>query len=192
MKISGGSLKGRKIGSRRLFPGKNSACDLRPTSSKVREALFDILRNDISDPSFLDLYAGTGTVGIEALSRGAEKTCLVEQDAVRFGHIKESVDRMDLRGRAVVLRRQVMDFLKNASASGLTFNVIFADPPYASDETKDVIAFIDRNTLLQEKGCLVVEHASKKAHDDKDMHTIKLIKNYKYGDTMLTLYRGGI
>ena len=123
MKISGGSLKGRKIGSRKLFSGKNIAGGLRPTSSKVREALFDILRNEIVDASFLDLYAGTGTVGIEALSRGAEKTFLVEQDALHFSHLKESVDRMDLDGRAVVLLMQVMDFLENASASGLTFNV---------------------------------------------------------------------
>jgi 16S rRNA (guanine(966)-N(2))-methyltransferase RsmD len=189
LKISGGSLKGRKIGSRKLFSGKNSAGDLRPTSAKVREALFDILRNDITDASFLDLYAGTGTVGIEALSRGAAKTFLIEQDAVRFGLIKESVDRMDLGARAVLLRRQVLDFLKNASAAQMTFNIIFADPPYASDETDKVIAFIDSKHLLSNNGCLVIEHSSKKILDNKSMQTIQFIKNYKYGDTMLTLYR---
>ena len=88
-----------------------------------------------------------------------------------------------------MLLMQVMDFLENASASGLTFNVIFADPPYAIDETNDVITFIDGKNLLHNNGCLVVEHASKKVPNCKDLQTIKLIKSYKYGDTMLTLYR---
>ncbi len=189
MKISGGAFKGRKIASRKLFLGKNNTAGLRPTSAKVREALFDILRNDISGASFLDLYAGTGTVGIEALSRGAEKTFFVEQETLRFSHLKEAVDRLDLGARAVVLRRQAMDFLKNASVSGLIFNIIFADPPYASDETDAVIAFIDSKNMLQINGCLIVEHATRKAPEVKEMQTLKMIKSYKYGDTMLTLYR---
>ncbi|TAN39553.1 MAG: 16S rRNA (guanine(966)-N(2))-methyltransferase RsmD [Nitrospirae bacterium] len=188
MRISSGALKGRKLGSQKLFRGK-AGSDLRPTSSKVREALFDILARDIPGAFFLDLYAGTGTVGMEALSRGAARSCFVETEAHRISSISDSAGAFGLADRVMVRRIPVLDFLKNAAGSMMTCNVIFADPPYASEEIPEVISLIDSKGLLSMNGCLVIEHASKTRLDAGDSRTLQLIKNYKYGDTMLTLFR---
>src|SRR3990170_603 len=84
MRISGGIAKGRRIGFKKAFSKKDEGDELRPTSSKVREALFDIIRNKLPGASFLDLYAGTGGIGIEALSRGAAKVVFVESNTLRI------------------------------------------------------------------------------------------------------------
>lgn len=188
MRISGGQLKGRGITSRRLFSKKSEGDELRPTSSKVREALFDILQNDIKDADFLDLYAGTGTVGLEALSRGAGRVFLIENNYIRSDAINKYIKEIKASDRVKVYRERVGYFLKRASAAGMRFDIIFADPPYASEEVMKVLKFIDENDTLREDGCLIVEHSSRSILP-ADTENLKIIKNYKYGDTMLTLYR---
>ncbi len=188
MRISGGQLKGRGITSRRLFSKKFEGDELRPTSSKVREAIFDILQNDIKDADFLDLYAGTGTVGLEALSRGADRVFLIEDNYIRSDAINKYIKEIKAADRVKCYRERVEYFLKRASAAGMRFNIIFADPPYASDKIMKVLQFIDEHDILKEDGCLIVEHSSKLDLPD-DTKNLKFIKNYKYGDTMLTLYR---
>lgn len=187
MRISAGQLKGRKIELKKV-PGKVDMDDLRPTSSKVREALFDILRNDITGASFLDLYAGTGTVGFEALSRGASRTCFVEHEKGAAKEISQYIGKMGLGSMAEVFTGTAERFLKKTEVAGMTFDIIFADPPYASDELEKVLPLIDGGDILAPGGCLVVEHASKK-NIPSPCRDLRPVKNYKYGDTMLTLYR---
>jgi 16S rRNA (guanine966-N2)-methyltransferase len=187
MRISSGGLKGRKIGSRKAFRGKTGD-ELRPTPAKVREALFDILRNDVAGAAFLDLYAGTGAVGFEAISRGAEKAYMVESNPVRFHALNDAIDHMGLRGRAFPYRDEALSFLARASSSGISFDVIFADPPYASEEIGKILPFIDLRDVLKAGGCLVIEHPSKKTLNFAP-RCLKMVKNYRYGDTSLTLYR---
>jgi 16S rRNA (guanine966-N2)-methyltransferase len=187
VRISSGGLKGRKIASRKAFRGKTGD-ELRPTSAKVREALFDILRNDVAGAVFLDLYAGTGAVGFEALSRGAEKAYMVESNPVRFHALNDAIDQMGLQGRAFSYRDEALSFLAKASSSGISFDVIFADPPYASEEIGKILPFIDLRDVLKAGGCLVIEHSSKKSLNFEP-RSLKMVKNYRYGDTSLTLYR---
>jgi 16S rRNA (guanine966-N2)-methyltransferase len=187
VRISSGGLKGRKIGSRKAFRGKTGD-ELRPTSAKVREALFDILRNDVAGAVFLDLYAGTGAVGFEALSRGAEKAHMVESNPMRFRALSDAIDHMGIHGRVFSYRDEALSFLAKASSSGISFDVIFADPPYASDETGKILPFIDRCDVLKAGGCFVIEHPSKKIPNFVT-RSLKMVKNYRYGDTSLTLYR---
>ncbi|MGC2061640.1 MAG: 16S rRNA (guanine(966)-N(2))-methyltransferase RsmD [Thermodesulfovibrionales bacterium] len=189
MRIAAGALKGKKIGTRKIFSARSGAAELRPTSSKVREALFDILRNDISDASFLDLYAGSGAVGFEALSRGAKKACFVENDQQRFRAIQEVVGRIGFGDKICVYQEQAILFLSRADRSGMLFGIIFADPPYASEDIREVLSSIDKGRLLQDGGHVIIEHASKKPLDDSGLITLHLIKTYRYGDTMLTRYR---
>ncbi|MBA4371658.1 MAG: 16S rRNA (guanine(966)-N(2))-methyltransferase RsmD [Thermodesulfovibrio sp.] len=189
MRISAGTLKGKKIGTRKLFTAGSGTVELRPTSAKVREALFDILRSDITGASFLDLYAGSGAVGFEALSRGAGKTCFVENDQQRTRAIQELIRKADLGNTAAAYQDPVMGFLDRADRSIMVFDLIFADPPYASAEINDVLSFIDNSRLLQEGGSVIIEHASKKPLDASGLTTLRLIKSYRYGDTMLTRYR---
>jgi 16S rRNA (guanine966-N2)-methyltransferase len=187
VRISAGGLKGRKIGTRKAFKGQ-AGSELRPTSAKVREALFDILRNDVPGAFFLDLYAGTGAVGFEALSRGAEKAYLVESNPVRFRALSDAIDNMSLQGQAFSYRDEALTFLTKAASSGISFDVIFADPPYASDELAKILPFVERHGVLRTGGCLIVEHSSRKSLDF-EFRSLKAVKNYRYGDTSLTLYR---
>jgi 16S rRNA (guanine(966)-N(2))-methyltransferase RsmD len=189
MRISAGALKGKKIGTRKIFAVKSGATELRPTSSKVREALFDILRDDILGASFLDLYAGSGAVGFEALSRGAIKTAFVENDRQRAKAIQEIAVKTALGDRTSVYQEPVLGFLGRAERSGMLFGIIFADPPYASDEIGAALTLIDKGRLLQDNGHVIIEHASKKPLEGFTLTTLQLIKSYRYGDTMLTRFR---
>ena len=189
MRISAGALKGKQIGTRKIFQAKSGAAELRPTSSKVREALFDILRNEIPGALFLDLYAGSGAVGFEALSRGAKKAYFVESDQPRARAIQEVVRKTCLEDRTSVSQEPVMGFLGRADRAGMLFDIIFADPPYASEKVGEALSFIDKGHLLSDVGHLIIEHASKKPLGDSGLMTLRLIKTYRYGDTMLTRYR---
>lgn len=189
MRISAGALKGKKTGPRKSFTAPPGAVELRPTSSKVREALFDILRSDIPGALFLDLYAGTGTVGFEALSRGAQKASFVESDRLRTRALQDFIRKTELGSRAAVYQEQVLGFLDRTARAGLCFDIIFADPPYASAEFHALLACVEGSGLLHENGSLVIEHASRKPLDSPELTTLRLIKSYRYGDTMLTRYR---
>ena len=187
MRISSGELKGRRVSSRAAFAKRPGGHELRPTSAKVREALFDIMRSDVEGSSFLDLYAGTGAVGIEALSRGASEVTFVEENRVRCRSIGEAVARFGLGGRGVVECRRAQDFLRR---SGASYDIIFADPPYASDELMNILPLVAEFDLLKPGGCLVIEHPSRLAPGGDG--TLQCVKRYRYGDTMLSLYRHGI
>ncbi len=185
MRISGGTAKGRKVGTRKAFVGKGGNDELRPTASKVRQAIFDIVGARVIDSRFLDLYAGTGAVGIEALSRGADHVVFVEDNASRVSIIKELIGRFGFSGRASVVKTAVSLFL--AKSSHNDFDIIFLDPPYASDEIGRVLPVIDKSGLLVDGGVVIVEHSSKMTLS-VPLANLKLKKCYRYGDTALTLF----
>ncbi len=179
MRISGGIAKGRRVILRK---GDSST---RPTSAKVREAIFNILREKIIDCIFLDLYAGTGAVGIEAISRGAGLVIFVDNNRSNTIMIKKLIEKFGLSQKAKVFTENTLEFLKNTKTK---FDIIFADPPYASSELDIVLPLIDNLNILNMKGLFVAEHPSK-----KDMPLIignlKLIKTYKYGDSAISIYK---
>lgn len=188
MRISGGNLKGRKIGQRKMFRGSGRGERLRPTSAKVREALFDILREKIAGAVFVDLYAGTGTVGLEALSRGARRVILVEADRRQARLLREAVEQLGLKDRAEVRSARASEFIGHVIDSSLRMDVVFADPPYASDEAEITLNLLGEHPdSLPEHFRLVIEHPSKKALPG-EAGGMSRLKQYKYGDTMLTLY----
>lgn len=162
MRISGGIAKGRRTAPQRLIKKASSGERLRPTSSKVREALFDILRDRIEGAKFLDLYAGTGTVGFEALSRGAERAVFVEPHELRSRSIRSSASELGFQDKAQVVRKEAQKFLDSAISAREGFDIIFLDPPYQSDEIEKVLPIIGESDLLRENGVVVVEHFSKK------------------------------
>jgi len=185
MRISGGSAKGRKVGSKKAFVAKGDSDELRPTASKVRQAIFNILAGKIEGSRFLDLYAGTGAVGIEALSRGAGHVVFVENNPARVGIIETLVEKFGFIGRASVVKAQAESFLrKNAEGS---FDIIFLDPPYATDEVAHSLQVIDESLLFGKEGTVIAEHSSKKILT-YSLKTLRLKKNYRYGDTALALY----
>lgn len=188
VRISGGKLKGRRVAPKKVFSVKVRSDELRPTSAKVREAIFDILQDDIRDATFLELYAGTGAVGLEALSRGAKRVFFVENSHIRSKVIKDYIREIGFVNKAYIYSKKAEDFLKGVSNSGMTFDIIFADPPYASDEIMKIMRLLNEYNVLRQGGCLVVEHSSKSGLP-QHIQSLRLVKDYKYGDTMLTLYR---
>lgn len=185
MRISGGIAKGRKVGIRKAFIKKGEEDELRPTSAKVRQAIFNILRDRIINASFLDLYAGTGAVGIEALSRGAGKVFFVDDNSLRISIIKGLIEKLGFKDRAEVIRDRASDFIKRSES---VFDIIFVDPPYASGELDIVLPLIDEKGVLVDNGIVIVEHSSKKKLLS-EFWSLRLVKTYRYGDTSLTLYR---
>jgi 16S rRNA (guanine966-N2)-methyltransferase len=188
MRISGGTAKGRKTAPKRLVSKVSPGKRLRPTSAKVREALFDILRGRIEGSSFADLYAGTGTVGFEALSRGARHAVFVEPDELRFKTIKGSVFALGFQDKSEVIKNEARGFLKKSVGRGEKYDIFFLDPPYQSDEIEKVLPIIGESNLLSERCIVIVEHFSKKKVPEA-AGKLKRDKTYKYGDTMLTFYR---
>lgn len=165
IRIIAGKFKGRSI----RVP---DARELRPTSNKVREAIFDILgaRVEIDGARFLDLYAGTGAVGLEALSRGAGFVEFVERDTKSIARIRGTIEDFGVSECARVGPR----------VSGTHFDIIFADPPYTMTDPS-----IDP-AHLAEGGYLLYESA---LWDPPRIEGLELIRSYKYGKTFLHLYR---
>lgn len=189
MRILGGLVKGRRTAKKSLLITRYSLQEgFRPTSSKVREALFDIIRDKIKGSSFVDLYAGTGTVGLEALSRGADKAIFVEPSVSRIRAIKENAERFGFHERAVVIKGRAYEFLREASNEKQSFDIFFLDPPYYSDEIMKTLPMIGEGRLLNEGGVVIVEHFFKKKLPDV-AGKLKILKSYRYGDTMLTFYK---
>ncbi|NWF51651.1 MAG: 16S rRNA (guanine(966)-N(2))-methyltransferase RsmD [Nitrospirae bacterium] len=160
---------------------------LRPTSAKVRKAIFDIIRYRIVGASFVDLYAGTGTVGFEALSRGAAMAIFVEVDKSRAIIIKENLSKFGLKERGFVIEKKAEEFLKKSAVENRKFDIFFIDPPYFSDEIINILPVIEEKKLLTDGGLVIVEHFFKKKLPEI-VGGLKKMRNYRYGDTMLTIY----
>jgi len=187
LKVTGGTLRGRRISRKGL--GKASPHGaLRATSSKVREAIFNIIGPRMEDAVFLDLYAGSGAVGTEAMSRKAARVFFVEAEAGRVAGIEELLRGCSCRERAVILREKALDFLRRAASHDMRFDIVFLDPPYASGELELAIPLLGEGGALADDALVIAEHMKKTALPDEAGVLIKH-KTYRYGDTHLTLYR---
>ena len=157
----------------------------RPTADRVKEALFSIIQFDIPGASILDLFGGTGQLGIEALSRGAKSAVFVDErdDACRL--IKENLKRTKFEDLGKVVRSDYLAYLKNTQEK---FDIILLDPPYAEIFLENSLKMITEIDILQSSGIIVTERPlGKELPWDFDGFTRS--KDYKYGKTLLTLYR---
>ena len=147
-------IGGRARGTRLEVPSGDT---VRPTSDRVREALFNVLSHrfelDFDDLKVLDLFAGSGTLGLEALSRGANEVCFVERNTRVSKVLSRNVERLPGNGRVLV--RKVEDFLDD---TGGPFDLVFMDPPYAAGVLPDILARLTSGTWLGEAALVCVEH----------------------------------
>lgn len=157
---------------------------LRPTSDRVKEALFSILTPRLADAQVLDLYAGTGAIGIEALSRGAGHATFVEPHASSLSVLRANLERCGLTAQATVHACTASAFLKRKASSTTTYDIIFADPPYDEAGAAALLASFGQ-TGLQPTGALVLEHGSR---DAPLIGGLALVRRYRYGDTTLSLF----
>lgn len=180
MRVIAGSHRGRRLSGPR-------GTSLRPTSDKVREALFSILGTRVAGGRFLDLYAGTGAVGIEALSRGVERVTFVEANPSIVALLRKNLDACDLAERAQVCVGRTSTFLARYEWWGGPYSVVFADPPYAARSEIDVLAGLGRAGLLHDDAIIVVEQPSFDGSPER-IGAARLTRRYEYGDTVLSRY----
>lgn len=157
----------------------------RPTSDRVKEALFSIIQFDIPNAKVLDLFGGTGQLGIEALSRGAKSAVFVDKQEDACKLIRENLKRTHFENSARVIRGDYMDFLRNCKES---FNIIFLDPPYMEVFLENSLNLITEIDILQSSGIIITERPV-----GKDLLCefpgYSRSKDYKYSKTILTIFR---
>lgn len=152
MRVIAGELKGKK-----LFSIKGLS--LRPTSDRVREAIFNILQARVKGKKVLDLFAGTGALGIEALSRGAKKVVFVENNRRILLALKRNIKECRLEEKAEVLPCEIKKGIKILKARGEVFDLIFMDPPYGRGLVKETLKELEGSTLIGPKTLIIVEHS---------------------------------
>lgn len=170
-------MKGRRI----LAP---AGLALRPTPNKVREALFNILSDQIKGASMLDLYAGTGAIGIEALSRGARHVSFVEQNRKHLKYLRKNLKTCLLTNESSLFGTTASIFLKRKTRS---YRLIFLDPPYLSSEIEVLLPRLKEGDMISANGSIIIEHFYKKMLP-QEIGNIYLIKKRKYGETALSFY----
>ena len=174
MRVITGSARGRKLKTPETY-------DIRPTTDNVKEALFNILQFDVEGRRVLDLFAGTGQLGIEALSRGAKSAVFVDADREALRIVRENLKACDLSGE---LRQQdALSFLRQ----GGKFDLIFVDPPYDAGLYAPVLETIKSVDNLSEGGIIVCEARREQALPELDAPYRKR-KEYRYGKVKLTVY----
>lgn len=166
---------------------KKQGSPLRPTTGKVREAFFNILRGKIDNARVLDLYAGTGAVGLEALKNGASEIIFVEVSRVYTKKINKLIGKQGFAERARVITKKALSFIKWRETELSTFDIIFLDPPYHTNEIINVLSAIGKSHILKQKGIVIAEHFKKRQLPEK-FGSLQKAKDYIYGDTVLSLY----
>lgn len=184
MRVIAGSYKGRRLES-------PTGLDVRPTSDRVREALFSILSPQISRACVLDLYAGTGAVGLEALSRGADRVVFVEQKRSSLHLLRENLNRCQNPPGAVVIACDVRHVFRHAEfLKWAPYDIVFADPPYGNGEGGEIgriISLIGSGVPLAVEGMIILEHRSKFSLFQA-IDGFQQVRQARYGDTTLTFF----
>jgi 16S rRNA (guanine966-N2)-methyltransferase len=180
MRVIGGNARGRRL---KAPKGKT----LRPTAARVKEALFNILPHDLSGTRVLELFAGTGNVTIEALSRGAAEAILVDSSAEAGKAIRENLQRFQITDRTKVWITPVARALRLLARRGETFDMIFLDPPYERRWIGSTLKLIGEGRLLRESGVLVAEHSIREQVDPY-YSSLALCDQRRYGGTLLSFF----
>ena len=163
-------------------PGQST----RPTGDRVKEALFNILGPNIQGCSFLDLYAGSGAIGLEALSRGAEEVIWVDADPACTSQIRANLEKTRLTDGQIITK-DVQRALGQLERQGDRFDYIFLDPPYEQGLVHQTLELPSLLAILKGDGIIIAE-ASKKEEAPIDVSNLRLKREQRYGDTILLFY----
>ena len=171
MKIISGTLRGREI--------KGYTIDgTRPTMDRVKESMFAIIQNDIKDSVCLDLFAGTGNLGIEAISNGAKKCYFVDKNKIATKIIKENIEKFQIQDKCEVLNKDYMDALDYFKENRIKFNIVFLDPPYENNVITEIFKTLYRKKLLKRNAIVVCEYVDEEINCE--YFDIQKSKNYGY------------
>jgi len=184
MRVIGGSAKGRMLKTAVLGGGKK----IRPLSDQAKEALFNILAPVIDGCAFLDLFAGSGQVGIEALSRGAALCLFCEKEGKAVHFIKENLELCALSDRAEVYVLDVLRAVDVLDKNKALFDVIFIGAPYGQKILIETLEKLSKSAILREKAVVIAEH-TKRQEVSSEYGPLKKFRENKYGDTVFSFYR---
>ena len=174
MRIIAGEKKGFKLFT---LAGTNT----RPTTDFVKESIFAII-HDCSEMDVLDLYAGSGSLGLEALSRGAKSLDLVDKSEKAVLTIKKNIEKLQYEDRTRIFRQSTENFIKNI---GSRYDLILLDPPYGKDMINKTVKLIFASDILYDDGQIVIEHQRKEQLNTD--FSDRILKQKKYGDTLITI-----
>lgn len=176
-----------KFGSRTLKGPRGQA--LRPTSDRLRETLFNILGAAVEDSVFVDAYAGTGAVGIEALSRGARRAVFIEKHRTALALIRKNLAILGIEQDAEVLPADAVKGLAWLASEGTRADFIFVDPPYGdAAEYARVLEVLGKSPLLARGGRVIVEHERRRKLEER-MGKLKRVRTVEQGDGVLSIYQ---
>ena len=181
MRIIGGEAKGRQI---RLPRG----CRIRPTADRVKESLFAILYR-LEGDSFLDVFAGSGNVGLEALSRGARSAVFVEEDPCLADAIRSNLRVLGFESRAEVICADAQRGMGGLAKRPERFDVLFADPPYDGGFVPEFLKWLEEGNLLAKSGIVVLQHSVREALEGPCSQALVITDQRRYGDTMLSFLK---
>ena len=177
MRIISGKYKGRKI----KIP---LDADIRPVMDRVKEWVFSVLGDHVVDAEVCDLFAGSGSFGIEALSRYAKGVVFVDNSPKSCKLIKHTIDQIHLTEPHFITRQNATRYLKQAPTS---FDIIFCDPPYDYEKLDELVMLISKQSCLNENGLLIIEHHVTTALPEK-IDTFTLIREKKFGKTLISIF----
>ncbi len=177
MRVIAGEAKGREI----IAP---KGLNTRPTLAKVKEAIFGMIQFDIEGARVLDLFSGSGGLGIEAISRGAAHAAFCDADRRAYSAVKANVEKLGFGSRSSVYFGDSLALLERLSASGERFDIVLLDPPYETDLESRAIEKLCRLELLPAGAILICEHSQKNPPVFPEGFTVK--KARKYGDSFVT------
>lgn len=178
MRVISGKVRGLKLNC-------PSGIETRPTLDRVKEAVFSMLLPYINEASVLDLFAGSGSLGIEALSRGAERAFFIDNNNDAIKCIKNNISSAHFDSVSTVLKSDAEYFLENTTEK---FDIIFLDPPYSDDKYAAIIRLISDFNILSEDGIIVVEWDTEIGFTDQ-LEKFSVIKNKKYGRVGVTVLK---
>ena len=163
--------------------------DVRPTTDRIKETLFNMLQFDLEGAAFLDLFAGSGGIGIEALSRGAKKAVFVDQSRKSCDVIQKNLDFTRLADRGEILKRDVFTAISLLEGRGETFDFIFMDPPYGKGIESDVLLRLEVSPLVRENTLLIAESDLAADYDRLEGSDLYVVKEKRYKTNMHTFFR---
>lgn len=180
MRVISGSCKGRKLICPKILK-------IRPTTDRTKEFIFDYLGSQVYQTKILDLFSGTGNLGIEALSRGADEAYFVENDRSVTQVIYQNLQLTHFESQAHVVNSDVFKFLKWVAPQHIKFDLIFADPPYQGNLVNKLLIEVDRNNILLEGGIVIIEYRKSEL---LERHYLNLIwqKTKILGDTAVSFF----
>lgn len=181
MRIIAGEFRGRKI-------KQPESREVRPTKDRIREAVFNMLAPVIGNSDVLDVFAGSGAYGLEALSRGARRAVFLEKDRVNSDIISDNIDLLGVGGVSEVITGKAEENIPKLGERKDEFSMIFADPPYNSDMAKNILIIINDYDILTPSGLLIVEHHVKEVLPDAQ-GGLFVCKTRLYGKTSISVYQ---